>query len=359
MAEIIKTYLNYPNEIKAMGINNALQDNNYYYRSYTDSVTFGAADESDCKQSIKDIHNYLISLGLVRVDDPSSLTLTNIPDIDIKTPAQNNNISRGDFSKIYGYITYALTDELQTNYPVYLKFTFGYLQIGDNNGRARYGFNIRLNILSNNKSIYQTDISNNIYSGWYSSPQGYLSNMVLKSSYGFYDKNKLYINLFPSKYCKWYGTWTDPRELDMSCYISFYFERNDKFIKFINLSPQRWTRSASDAYVDRANLSFTYLNYRGVTYTSNQNIYVPYVDLLEVGGNPFVTFNTIDIDPATKNIYQNTNVLTYYSNKFTSSGGSVDVTLDNGTIGKYLVYSIGDCVNFANNTKLGMLFRYG
>lgn len=334
----------------------------------------GAATEDSVKVAINDIFTFLTQeLGLTYIQTNGDLDLQNIPDLNIATHAsQYNTLNTGE-SLTYGFHIFAFNDEFQETSPLFLRFNYNML-----NAIVKYDyadcknclfFYIKLDVLtkisptSNYSQIFTVNLGNIAYSNCYdyntnsSHTNAMKINFTNTLSYGFYnsEKSKLYINIYPKKSCIGSIYYDSSTYMHNSSYISFYLERNQNFITFINLS----NGISADYYYDDINIttssvqrSLQTFNYNGISFSSNDGFFIPYISEIPTNYSNSVWKTTL-IDPFTKYISTTDNILSYYNNQLATSG--IITQVDN--VGTYVSYSCSDQICYTRYTNVGLLLR--
>jgi hypothetical protein len=333
----------------------------------------GASSDISVKNAINDIFIFLTQeLGLTYIQTNGDLDLQNIPDLNIATHAsQYNTLNTGE-SLTYGFHIFAFNDEFQDTKPLFLRFNYNMI-----NAILKYDiascknfliFYIKLDILSkssptsNYNQIFTTDLCNIVYNiyDWNSNvshANAAKINFINKPSYGFYnpEKSKLYINIYPKKSCIGSIYYNSSTYMHNSSYISFYLERNQNFITFINLS----NGISTDYYYYGINIttssvqrSLQTFNYNGISFSSNDGFFIPYISEIPTNYSNSVWKTTL-INPFTKYISTTDNILSYYNNQLATSG--IITQIDN--VGTYVSYSCSDQICYARYTNVGLLLR--
>ncbi len=334
----------------------------------------GASSDISVKNAINDIFIFLTQeLGLTYIQTNGDLDLQNIPDLNIATHAsQYNTLNTGE-SLTYGFHIFAFNDEFQESKPLFLRFNYNMVnaiaKVNHGNCKNCLFFYIKLDVLtkisptSNYNQIFTTDLCNivyNIYDNWYSNvshANAAKINFINKLSYGFYnpEKSKLYINIYPNKSCVGSVYYNNDINILNSSYISFYIERNQNFITFINLSYGIYQSNTWDIInvLNASNQrSLSMYSYNGISLTSNDGFFIPFVSETPTNYGNSVWKTTL-IDPAMKYISSTDNILSYYNSQLGTSG--IVTSIDN--VGTYVSYSCSDQICYARYTNVGLLLR--
>ena len=334
----------------------------------------GASSDISVKNAINDIFIFLTQeLGLTYIQTNGDLDLQNIPDLNIATHAsQYNTLNTGE-SLTYGFHIFAFNDEFQETKPLFLRFNYNMI-----NAILKYDnelcknfliFYIKLDILSkssptaNYNQIFTTDLCNSAYNAngdWncnVSHANAAKINFTNKMSYGFYnpEKSKLYINIYPNKSCVGSVYYNYDINMLSSSYISFYIERTQNFITFINLSYgiySLYSWSGDNILAASTQRSLSMYSYNGISLASNDGFFIPFVSEAPTNYSNSVWKTTL-IDPAMKYISSTDNILSYYNSQLGTSG--IVTTIDN--VGTYVSYSCSDQICYARYTNVGLLLR--
>lgn len=325
--------------------------------------------QSSLNNFIKDVHKVLVEVGLSVLDLPGSLDLNNIPDIGIPSLYSKTDLAPGNFKEI-GYITYSFNDDNQTEYPIFLKFTYGVI-CNSASGDPNLMFNsIKLDIqrsLSDNKNVIETQYLECVFHGHTAGSKIAEDNILSDIITCFYNKNNFYINIFPKSkvFGKEYSNQFNNTKY--STYMGFYVERVRNTVNYMPMSYGIYYQVTTNSpnlnkqeYVNTTNI----LNNTEII-KNNTIVTIPlmgFVDTLsnnyEIGGINAIAFRTILYDKSTKSIEPNFNILCSYNSQIGQSNVRYEIELEDGSIGKYISYSYSDNLLYFPDTKTDFLFRY-
>lgn len=356
MAEFKTRFIPYPNELECMGL---LRNGNVNDQG---SVTPSNESVTDC---IIGIIGFLRdNLGLTHVPTTGEIDTSNIVYPDLPTMKDKFNDTNLFTRYELGFVKFAFNDELQDTKPLFLNFKFNFIQISGRNSndwwRNRYAFNMTLEILNGNGVVmHSADLGNMTGRQAWTTPCSYGIQEQQTESHGFYAGNRLYVSMLPNRYVWWVSTSIDANYWGnrMSSYFSFYIERNEEFVKFLQLSQLR-EASATSPLDQYSNANFVYCPYDPNKFSTNENVYIPYIGNTKIGNNLFNAFRTIDLNPKTNIVSENFNVLSCYSDQIAVSGNTVDIEI-NGEVHKYATYKNANNINmyFVRTQTTGLLFR--
>lgn len=346
MAELKTKFIRYPNEREAWG-------------------ELGIASEQSIKDCIVDIHDFFTNtLGLAQTDDSGQIDFTNISDLNIKSIYDKSTTSRfTSFS--YGYAVYEFTDELQSEYPIYIKLQFNMIDGSYNTNasyRSRTYFSVVINVMG------QTDGSGNSVSGamnlgytlspMFATSSNNANNFsnTLNDSYGFFDKQegRLFFCLCPTMYK---GSADSVYTAPLG---TFYVERSKDSSNVVNeqyVMVQSYSRGTWDSATVNRQFNTYFSTYDAVTYNSSLCSYVPMDGITTNTGMRYNIFRTISVNPRTKEITANSNVLSYYDADIPCSGIEVDVRLSDLETRRYITVSPTTTRTYTYNAKFGHLIR--
>lgn len=325
--------------------------------------------QSSLNNFIKDVHSVLVEVGLSVLDLPGSLDLNNIPDIGIPTIYSKSDLGVGDFIEI-GNITYSFNDENQTEYPIFLKFTYGIIS-NSGIGSPNLMFNsIKLDIkrsLSDNKNIIETQYLDCVFHGSNSGTKIAEDNILSDVITCFYNKNNFYMNIFPKSkvYAKEYSNQFNNTKY--STYIGFYVERVRNIVNYMPMSYGLFNLATSSnqniSKQEYVNITNIFNNTEIIK--NNTTVTIPlmgFVDTIsnnyEIGGINAIAFKTILYDKSTNSIEPNFNILCSYNSQIGQTNVKYEIELEDGSIGKYISYSYSDNILYFPDTKTDFLFRY-
>lgn len=333
----------------------------------------GTSSDVSVKNAINDIFIFLTQeLGLTYIQTDGDLDLQNIPDLNIATRAsQYNTLNTGE-SLTYGFHIFAFNDEFQETKPLFLRFNYNMInaitKVNNESCKNFLIFYIKLDILSkssptsNYNQLFTTNLCNIVYVSYSDANTNITGlpaakiNFANKLSYGFYNpvKSKLYINIYPKKSCVGSVYYNYDVNILNSSYISFYIERNQNFITFINLSYGIMTSQPGSFNILNGSTqrSLSMYSYNGVSFASNDGFFIPFVSETPTNYGNSVWKTTL-IDPITKYISTTDNILSYYNSQLGTSG--IVTTIDN--VGTYVSYSCSDQICYARYTNVGLLLR--
>lgn len=354
---LIRKMIRYPDEYKAMGI----------LQGGTD-LTMGTqpASEESIKNAIIDISNFFINdLKMIRVPVDGEIDLDNITNLDIATKSQQYNNLNLLQSFSYGFIKLAFNDEYQDTRPLFLKLSFEMiniaLKINDAAQKNRFGFVVRCDIIGENEVVYHTFIPSNIEyhtNQDYANQQYYFKQENVVESIGFNNGSELFVNIYPQRYVCCGATRNAayfPKNL--SNYICFYIERNDKFIKIIQLSGVVGGPYSTLSNVKSVNTSTTYISYNvNNILSTTDNVHMPFINTNKILNVVNLSMPTIDINPIDGMIYNNENVLVCY----TEDAVNDIIDIQEGEITtKYYVYKpvSGTSIRYIRNQRTSLMFR--
>lgn len=353
---LIRKMIRYPDEYKAMGI----------LQGGTD-LTMGTqpASEESIKNAIIDISNFFINdLKMIRVPVDGEIDLENIPDLDIATKStQFNNMNQLQ-SLSYGFIKLAFNDEYQDAIPLFLKLTFEMKNIAFKINNAvqknRFAFVVRCDIIGENEVVYHTLIPCNLeyHTNYdYADQQYYHKDEVVVDSIGFNNGSELFVNIYPQRYVCCGATRNAtyfPKNL--SNYICFYIERNDKFIKIVQLSGVVGGVYSTLSSVKSVNTNTTYIPYNpNLKLNTTDNVFMPYLGrkILNVYK---ASIATTDINPDDNRIYKSDNVLVCYTEDVETDV----VEVQEGEVAtQYYVYKpvSGKSIRYIRDQRISLMFR--
>ena len=354
---LIRKMIRYPDEYKAMGI----------LQGGTD-LTMGTqpASEESIKNAIIDISNFFINdLKMIRVPVDGEIDLDNIPDLDIATKSQQYNNLNHLQSLSYGFIKLAFNDEYQDTRPLFLKLSFEMMNIvlkaDDAVQKNRFGFVVRCDIIGENELVYRTMNFGNIEyhtSLDYANQQYYFKQENVVDSIGFNNGSELFVNIYPQRYVCCGATRNAsyfPKNL--SNYICFYIERNDKFIKIIQLSGLVGGSYNNLSTVTYVKTNTIYISYNvNNTMATDENVFIPFVSTNKISNIVNFTMPTTDINPIDSTIHKSENVLVCY----TADAVNDIVEVQEGeTTTKYYVYKpvSGTSIRFVRDQRISLMFR--
>lgn len=352
---LVSKMIRYPNELEAMGL--ATNGKTNVQGSVTPS-------QETIKNAIIDIITFFnVDLDMPIVPTDGELNISNIVDIpNIQVYASQSNVVNTGQKYFYGFKVFAFNDELQESKPLFIKLNFGLMNASMRYNapgyKARFAFFVDLDIIHNSAVIHSFTLANIHYntSTYNSDPYNYYLYDVV-NSIGIRNNNSIFVNIFPKKFYTYYDQDTNLNSNVRSSYIGFYMERNAEYIKFLPLCRIIPTPNSSHTY---SNLSenFIYIPYSGNDkYSTNLNCNIPYVSNKIIANNSNTSFKTIDINPVTNVINENTNVLTTYSIQSANNTLS-DVTVD-GEVHQYYVYKPEPLVNliYVYSMNISLLFK--
>lgn len=127
-----------------------------YFNSYPTAYKEINTDQSLNIQCMKDFDEAIQATGLIRTTEPGQLDLDNIPNI-ILTDYRTTNTGGYDLVYEYQPLIYTFNDELNSEYPLYLKFYFYYASVTGTTSTAKTSFDFilgcQLEIVDNKKNI--------------------------------------------------------------------------------------------------------------------------------------------------------------------------------------------------------------
>ena len=353
---LVSKMLRYPNELEAMGL---LQGGVITNNGKIENPT-----EQSIKDSINDIHNYLVSdLLLTSVPSNGELDLGNIADLNLADYAFKNN-TFFNYNQVinYGFKVYAFNDILQETKPIFLKVYFGVKNMSPkynvSNLVCRFIFNLYIEIIYNNNILYTirpTQSFSNIYDAGNNFDAFYYNKSSESYSDGFYTGDRLFVNLLPNRNC-YYSSRSNYFNNNLYSFIKFYIERNDKYIKIRQFTGERnYSWSDSSLYnVSQYNYAFIPYNTQGQLSTNN-NFMIPYSDRV-ITNNELVAFRTLDIDVLTNKVYDNYNVMVGYNSQSSVTNVLVDLSI-NDTSHKYYLINSNNDLTYTYNTNFSTLLR--
>lgn len=344
-------------------------------------------DDTTLKQFIVDINKFIVDdLKLSKVDDDLQTDPTNIvfstdfvtiktySQTYISTPSTNTENVHKEKEFLMGYNVFAFNDELQETIPIILKFEYILKNIEEllsYSGFPRLTFCIRLSVINGNTNMPYIDRNLLCNASTTNRNNGSTSYTILSQdqveSFGFYTKNKMFVDILPRRCIIAGGSNTTFPQPTKSAAFSFYLERTDKFIKYINFGHYSYrnltaSSSTSDVAVNSLSSSMTYISIQGGTsINTNQFVSIPFLsNNIKAANAPFCTFKTADFDPATSVFYDSSNILACYSDQISApiNSQTIEVKLVNGDIAKYLVYNNKMNKRFFNSALVSLLFRY-
>lgn len=355
---LVSKMLRYPNELEAMGL---IQNG-----QTTTQGLLETSSEQSLKDSIIDIHNYLIDdLGLIAVPETGELDISNIADLNLKLHASEYNKLGMDQFIIYGFKTYAFNDEIQNSKPIYLKFKYGVKNLSSKinsiDNCARFSFNIIVEIIYNNaviqtisptqtfRSSYKSSVSNS--RAWY-----YMYNNP-NNSEGFYTGDRLFLNLLPNRQIKYSYYQNNFNRTTTYPFIKFYIERNNDFIKIVSFTKERNHNHDSNPFnIIESLFYYNQYNVDGI-FETNNNCMIPYIDR-NIANEDVISFRTLDLNPNNNMAYENYNVMVGYTNQITTSNVIVELTRDSEIYQYYVIKTdIGNDLSYTYNTNLSILLK--
>lgn len=127
-----------------------------YFNSYPTAHKEINTDQSLNIQCMKDFDEAIQAAGLIRTTEPNQLDLDNVPNI-ILVDHRKTNTGYYDIAYEYQPLIYTFNDELNSEYPLYLKFYFHYASITGTSPTAKTSFDFilgcQLEIVDNKKNI--------------------------------------------------------------------------------------------------------------------------------------------------------------------------------------------------------------
>lgn len=342
-------------------------------------------DDTTLKQFIVDINKFIVDdLKLSKVDDDLQTDPTNIvfstdfvtiktySQTYISTPSSNAENVHKEKEFLMGYNVFAFNDELQETIPIILKFEYILKNIEEvlsYSGFPRLTFCIRLSVINGNTNIPYIDrnLLCNATTTTRNSSASYTNlSQDQVESFGFYTKNKMFVDILPRRCIIAGCTYTYAPQPTKSAAFSFYLERTDKFIKYINFGHYSYrilsSGATSDVAVNSLSSTMTYISIQGGTsINTNQFVSIPFLsNNIKAANAPFCTFKTADFDPATSVFYDSSDILACYSDQISApiNSQTIEVKLANGDIAKYLVYNNKMNKRFFNSALVSLLFRY-
>lgn len=330
---------------------------------------------TEYEQFVKDVSSFITNdIKLTKVSDDnqvdeSTFEVSQEQNNEIRSYARSKQPAYSNKEFNMGYNMYAFNDELQDEYPIFLKFEYMLLDIMENinssvsyNGFPRLVPAIKLTVYSGATII----LSEMLYTGAITSPTSSFTGLFqsLKedtSSFGFYTNNRIFLNILPKR--RFFSNAPSSQTPTLSAYISFYLERTEGYIQFINFS---YINKKSYNMVDNEKNSISttskFLSPLGMTsdvISSSNLILIPFSSIgIKISNKTFSSFKTFAINPITNIMYQNTNLLACYSDQILNSQSPVvDVKLDDGTISKYLIYNNKENILYTNNKNITVMFR--
>lgn len=345
----------------------------------------GASNDSNLKvnQNISSLNQFIIDfnafieddLKLTRIADPlqidpTHITYTTDPSVLVNYSNSTAPVSAAENNKefIMGYNVFAFNDALQDTHPLTFKFEYVFRNIEFHNNYAAYPrltLIIKLSIID---GVTGTEYVSKSTLGTYGSGSHsntvtfYYINQQQVDSFGFNTNGRIFMNVLPRRSISCAVTDSAFR-IPPGAYFSFYFERNDKFMKYINFTYNLYGSSnvtATFFVYNNMTSSMSYISKGNTLKNSNQFCYIPYLkDSMKSSNSEFATFGTTDFDPTTGYFYKNNNILVTYSDLINKAIISqvIDIKLPNGEIGKYLVYNNTQNFRFYNNNASSLLFR--
>lgn len=354
---LIRKMIRYPDEYKAMGI----------LQGGTD-LTMGSqpASEESIKNAIIDISNFFINdLKMVRVPVEGEIDLDNIPDLDIATKStQHNNMNQLQ-PLSYGFIKLAFNDEYQDTRPLFLKISFEMKNIAYKAKNVvqknRFAFGVRVDIIGENEIVYHTLILSNIEYHTdtdYPNQQYYFKQENVVDSIGFNNGSELFVNIYPQRYvCCGATRNADYFPKNLSNFICFYIERNDKFIKIIQLSGVVGSGYDGLSGIKAVGTNTTYISYNvNNILNTDDNVFIPFMNTNKISNVVNFSMPTTDINPIDSTIHKNENVLVCYTDDAVNE--IVDVQ-EGDTTTKYYVYKpvSGTSIRFVRDQRISLMFR--
>ncbi len=363
MAEVKVKNITYVSELECMGTQNGTVDAN-------SASKFVPPNFSSLKQFIIDFNNFIeYDLGLSRVGDSDQIDINNLSFIDnlhdIQTYMKALNTYEKFMDLMYGYNIFAFNDSLQDTKPLYLKFEYNLTNIcpkSSNTGHyPRFAFSIKFSLIDalTNTVILTERLCNGNARNLWSAPSSISLTQTLKSSFGFYNDNALYINIMPKKSFSWVGNGTSIPTTE-SPYINFYLERKENYIKFINMSKFRESpTNGQDPALNSTNTNISYYGYSSQIFNSTSGIYIPYnSQAIKITNNQFPCFKTIDIDLNTNAIEDSDKVMVTYTGQTSNIDYQVvDIKQSNGDIKKYMINNHRDNIYFIGRADYSLMFR--
>ncbi len=353
----LNKYINYPNELQAQGLTT---------NGLTTANGTQTPNQESLKIAIKDIVDFMVELGLSIVPTDGELDVNNILDIpDLALMAtQYNNINGGQVYS-YGFKKFAFTDSLQETYPIYITLRFGLVNITNKYGNPkftnRFAFNINVSVSNDNLVFFTETKLCNIWTHnrWADNPRvDYISDFT--NSIGIYTGDRLYFNIYPSKFTA-FQSFTSTYNLDArSGYFNFYIERSEKYTKICPLSLYNDTgNNGNYSYNTTISKSFSvYSNIDpNINFISNQSCIIPYINDLVINNGDAVSFKSIDVDPKTNIAYSNENLMVTYSH-LVSHNTTTEIEVD-GELHTYYVHKPENLKNllYIYSPKISLLIR--
>lgn len=378
----------YPNMYQAHGI--AVDKQAFNIPTYQQTVDSTYASQGTITNAIKGIHEFLTNeLELVEVPVDGEMDIDNIiePPIHLTTTStssiptnntlleplynafKNSTTDSNTFKPIYGFKYYTFNDELNERKPLYLKINYGLFLLSKlgTSLRIRFAFAIEVEIKN---SIYGSTITSSVLgnlhgqtatSSW---AEYYTQTMEQKDSIGSHYDGVLYVNIFPKLGVRHAhtsnGTNISYTILNKVSYINFFLQRKEDYFIFMPFS-YIGSQSAYDIALrgyNSTSISTGFYSYDGLsTYSTNDNVHVPFLSNRIVGNNTMAIFRSIDIDPVSSNIYENFNLCVGYNTMIQSSGAEIVIDNGNGTKSKYVTLSGIDSYHYLNSNKLAMIIK--
>ena len=215
-------------------------------------------------------------------------------------------------------------------------------------------------LLVKNEVVYHTFIPSNIEyhtNQDYSNQQYYFKRETVVDSIGFNNGSELFVNIYPQRYvCCGATSNADYFPKNLSNYICFYIERNDKFIKIIQLSGLVGGSYSTLSTVKLVNTNTTYIPYNSnLALNTTDNVFMPYLGrkILNVYR---ASIATTDINPADNKIYKSDNVLICYTEDVETDV----VEVQEGEVAtQYYVYKpvSGKSIRYVRDQRISLMFR--
>lgn len=389
MALKIKNII-YPNMYQAHGI--AVDKQAFTIPTSSQTVDSTYASQETITNAIKGIHEFLTNeLELVEVPVDGEMDIDNIiePPIHLTTTPLPSSIPTNDtllaplynafensttdsntFKPIYGFKYYTFNDKLNERKPLYLKINYGLFLLSKLgvNMRIRFAFAIEVEIKN---SIDGSTITSSVLCNVHgqntalSYSDYYTQNMEQKDSIGLNYDGVLYVNIFPKlgiRHSHGSSSTTNLSYITLNkvSYINFFLQRKEDYFIFM---PFSYIDSQSDRNIaykgyNSTSISAGFYSYDGLsTYTTNDNVHVPFISNRIVGNNTMAIFRSIDIDPVSNNIYENFNLCVGYNTNIQSTGVEIVIDNGNGTKSKYVTLSGIDSYHYLNSNKLAMIIK--
>ena len=343
MSVIFKN-ITYPNIIRTYST--ALNVNTRYESSIISQVVpFPQEGLDTIYNFVYDFDAYLTQdLGLINIPTAGELDINNLPAIGSFTLPMTYGF------KIYGFIN-------NIGSPIYLKFTFQFVQHGASHIRDLV---LVLSILNENYvSLYNINLMNGGINFSNGAPHYFTSyNMNSSvSSYGFNVENRFMMNICPSKSI--FSSHSNDSDNTLrdgyytfanACY-AFYLERHEHYLLFIPLS-------GINSGVNQTNISTTFITKQieSNNYVSNENCFVPFINKRPLLNNTRLAFKTLNYNPYSGTSEVNKNLMTGYTDQLPSTSNVITMNVD-GELADYMVFnsSMQNCYTY--NLAISMLFR--